>query len=289
MAEIRAQLATLFRSDKAKLLAQYSPIGLVAVVSGAIIGGAVGVPAFATAGLGLVLTSFATSVASTLLYDAVRPDADDDARTSALQKGLEDNDPRITALVADTLAALGPQLAGALSDARQPRLLPALTEGMQRSGGVLAEVAPQLGAALADPQTDWAALQQQITGLITSLDMSMEASGKARITGQKQRAENVTGRVVISVKASDEAVIKNGEQTVIGATGASKGTPTAHQPAPTPDDPQHLHKLLAANIARLQVRELQRAQYGIDVPPHVKTEIDDLRAEIERLRTQVGV
>ena len=289
MADLREKLAELLRGERAQTLAEDAPIALLALVSSSLIGVAVGAPAFAAAGLGMVLTSLATNVASTFLYEAVRPDTDEKQRRDAIRDGLQAEDPHLAALVADTLAAFGPQLASALADARQPTMLPALTDGMQKSGGVLAEVAPQLSAALARPDADWAALQQQMNGMITSLNMSVEASGKARITGQKLRAENVAGRVVMSVKASDEAVIENGEQTVIGAGGASNRVPTAHQPAPTPNDPQHLHKLLAANIARLQVRELQRAQYGIDVPPHVKTEIDDLRAEVGLLRTQLGV
>jgi hypothetical protein len=33
---------------------------------------------------------------------------------------------------------------------------------------------------------------------------------------------------------------------------------------------------------------LQAAQYGIDLPPHIATERDALRAEVERLRALVG-
>lgn len=289
MASLREKLAELLRSERAQTLAEEAPIALLALVSGSLIGVAIGAPAFAAAGLGMVLTSLATNVASTFLYEAVRPDTDDEKRRKAIRDGLQAEDPYLAALVADTLAAFGPQLASALADARQPTMLPALTVGMQESGGVLAELAPQLSVALADPQADWAALQQQMTGMITSLDMSVEASGDARITGQKQRAENVAGRTVMIVKASDRAVIENGEQTVIGAGGALKRTPTAHQPASTPGDPQHVHKLLATSIARLQVRELQKAQGGIDAPPHVTLEIEDLRVEVARLRAQLGL
>ena len=218
----------------------------------------------------------------------MRPGNDDDQRRKAIRKGLEDNDPQVTALVADTLATLGPQLAGALADAQQPTLLPALTEGMQKSGGVLAKVAPQLSAALADPHADWAALQQQVARIM-GVEMSMETTDDARMANQEQHVENAAGPVKLSMTATGKSVQEGNRQTVIGATGASTGTPTANQPPSTPGDPQHLHKLLATTIARLQVRELQQAQYGIDVPPQVKLEIDYLRAEVERLRTQVGV
>ena len=289
MADLRAKLAELLHSERAQTLAEDAPIALLALVSSSVIGVAIGAPTFAAAGLGMVLTSLATNIASTFIYEVMRPGSDDEQRRKAIRDGLQAKDPQVTALVADTLAALGPQLAGALSDARQPRLLPALTDGMQRSGGVLAEVAPQLSAALADPHADWAALQGQVAQRISSVEMSMETTDDARMSNQEQRVENAEGPVKLVMKADGKSVQGGNRQTVIGATGASKRTPTAHQPAPTPNDPQHLHKLLAANIARLQVRELQRAQYGIDVPPYVKLEIDDLRAEVGLLRTQLGV
>lgn len=54
-------------------------------------------------------------------------------------------------------------------------------------------------------------------------------------------------------------------------------------------DPQQLRTLLAATIARLDVRELQQAQYGIDAPPHIVTELESLRAEAARLRAKLGI
>lgn len=292
MPNVQDKLAALLRSEKVRTLAQYAPIGLVAVVSGGVIGIAVGAPAFATAGLGLVLTGLATNLTSSLLYDAVRPDADDDTRSIAIQRALETDDPRIKALVsmlvADSLTALGPQLAHSLADAQQSALLPALSDGMRRSGGVLAEVEPQLSAALADPQANWAALQQQVAQKISSLEMSIEAGDDTRVAENKMRAENVTGPVKMSINASGKAVVERNEQTAIGAGGAPASPPSQPSAPNTPSDPQHLRALLAATIARLEVRELQRAQFGIEAPPHVVTELGDLRAEVARLQQLVG-
>ena len=282
------KLAALLRSERAQTLAEEAPIALLALVSGGLIGVAVGIPAFAAAGLGMVLTNLATNMASTFLYEAVRPDTDDEHRRIALRDGLKAHDPQIAALVADTLAALGPQLAGALADVQKPKLLPALTAGMQQSGGVLAEVAPQLSAALADPQADWFALQQHVAQRITSVDMSMETSDEAQMRKQKQVVDNATGPVRLSMKASGKSVQEGNEQRVTGVGAATpSGTSTPNPTAST--EPQHLHALLATTIARLQVRELQQAQYGIDTPPHVTTERAQLQAEVTRLRAQLGL
>lgn len=68
--------------------------------------------------------------------------------------------------------------------------------------------------------------------------------------------------------------------------------PAAEQPLASGDtsaDTQQLQALLAATVARLGVRELQLAQYGIDAPPHVVTELESLRAEAARLRAKLGI
>lgn len=49
----------------------------------------------------------------------------------------------------------------------------------------------------------------------------------------------------------------------------------------------HLHKLLTETRQRLRVRELQTSRYGIDTPPHVQTEIDDLRTTIATYEQQI--
>lgn len=289
MATLRERLTDFMRSEKAQALAQYAPLGLLAAVSGSIIGAAVGAPAFAASGLGMALTGLATNLASATLYDAIRPDVDDDARGKAIQAALAARDPHVTALVADALAALGPQLALAL--AQRPSLLPALGDGMRQAGGVLAAVEPELRAALADPQADWGALQQQVARHITSVEVAAETSDEARMINQEQRVENAAGPVKLCARAGGRSVMEGGKQIVTGMAGApASGAPPRDRPPAAPgDDPRHLRTLLAATIARLEVRELQRAQYGIDAPPHVVTELEDLRAQVAWLRARLGM
>ena len=56
------------------------------------------------------------------------------------------------------------------------------------------------------------------------------------------------------------------------------------------DDEQHknLQDLLQASRRRLAVLELQRATFGLHAPPHVITEIDDLRAAIAHIETELN-
>lgn len=283
MPTVHERLTALLHSEQARTLAQFAPLGLLAVVSGSIMGVAVGAPAVATAGLGLVLTSLATNLVSSMLYDAVRPDADDDARGAAIQRGLAADDPQVQALVADLLLALGPQLAQALP----PAYRPALTQGMQQAGGRLAAIAPAISAALADPQADWAALQQRLAPRITGVEQVARARDNARLIDNRQEAVHSTGPISQVLDGSGASLIQGTTQIVTGAghlqaqTGGRGDVPGG--------DLQHQREVLAATIARLKVRELQRAQYGIEAPPHVVTELDDLRAEVARLRAALGV
>ena len=216
MADLREKLAAILRSERAQTLAEDAPIALLALVSSSLIGVVIDAPAFAAAGSGLVLTSLATNIASTFIYDVMRPGNDDEQRRKAIRKELEAKDPQASGLVADTLAALDPQLAGALADARQPTLLPALTKGIQRSGGVLAKVAPQLGAALANPHADWTPLQQQVVERVTTVEMSMETADDTRIANHEQRVENAVGPAKLVVEATGKSVQEGNRQTVIG-------------------------------------------------------------------------
>lgn len=47
---------------------------------------------------------------------------------------------------------------------------------------------------------------------------------------------------------------------------------------------EHLQELLMRHMSRLRVLELQGATFGVSVPPHVTTEIADIRAEIVRIQ-----
>ena len=51
---------------------------------------------------------------------------------------------------------------------------------------------------------------------------------------------------------------------------------------------QHLEDLLAEKKRRLRSREKQAARYGIDTPPHIESEIEDLKAEIADLEARLA-
>jgi hypothetical protein len=50
-----------------------------------------------------------------------------------------------------------------------------------------------------------------------------------------------------------------------------------------------LHNLLRTHQSRLRVLELQAAQFGINVPPQVVTEIDHIKAEIARISSELKI
>lgn len=54
-----------------------------------------------------------------------------------------------------------------------------------------------------------------------------------------------------------------------------------------PDDRKHLREILRAKERRLEVLELQQAQHGTQTPPHIVTEVADLRKEIAQLVAQL--
>ncbi len=52
--------------------------------------------------------------------------------------------------------------------------------------------------------------------------------------------------------------------------------------------PQHLQNVLAQKQRRLQFFEIQAARQGVQTPPHILAEIEDLQAEIASLRQQIA-
>jgi len=54
------------------------------------------------------------------------------------------------------------------------------------------------------------------------------------------------------------------------------------------DQRRHLTKVLQENRRRLFALEEQAAQFGLQTPSHIRTEIDDIHREITRLQTQLG-
>ncbi|HEX9372416.1 MAG TPA: hypothetical protein VF897_15485, partial [Roseiflexaceae bacterium] len=55
------------------------------------------------------------------------------------------------------------------------------------------------------------------------------------------------------------------------------------------EERQQLRELVREHQGRLHVLEQQQAKQGIHAPPHVITEIADIRAEIRRLEAQLGL
>jgi hypothetical protein len=51
---------------------------------------------------------------------------------------------------------------------------------------------------------------------------------------------------------------------------------------------QHLEKLILAHQRRLQALELQAASFGLLTPPHISTEIEDIRKEIAAIEAQLA-
>jgi len=57
----------------------------------------------------------------------------------------------------------------------------------------------------------------------------------------------------------------------------------------TDQQPQHLVELRQTYQRRLHVLELQAATFGLSAPPHVLTEIEDIREKIEAINEQLKV
>ena len=54
-------------------------------------------------------------------------------------------------------------------------------------------------------------------------------------------------------------------------------------PRPADTNPDHIRRLIDINTRRLRVLEEQAKRFGYNTPPHIQTEIEDIRADIARL------
>ena len=54
------------------------------------------------------------------------------------------------------------------------------------------------------------------------------------------------------------------------------------------NEAKHLRELIKAKKDRLHQLEVKEARYGLDVPPHISIEIEELRSEIRDLQTQLA-
>jgi hypothetical protein len=56
----------------------------------------------------------------------------------------------------------------------------------------------------------------------------------------------------------------------------------------TTADKEHLQKLIETKYRRSYVLKEQQARMGIDTPPHVITEMEDIEAELEKLKVELS-
>lgn len=283
MADLPAQLKSYLESPQTRTLASLAPLGIVAGAAGLIIGAAVATPAFAAAGLGLVLTSVAANIASALAYDLVKPDLDQGERELRIAQGLKARDPGVIRLVAEALADAGPDVARAIPDATRAELIDALKLGMHEPGGALAAIAPRYTSALSDPRTNWAALQSELWQTISTVSQTMEASAGGVISASHQEAPHAGRSVDQVIRATGPGSRVENSSQVVG-----RGSDVRPSPA-LPSASERLRELLTRHTQRLYQLEQHAAIKGIDTPPHVAIEIAEIRAEIGRIEKQLGV
>jgi hypothetical protein len=250
MADLPAQLKTYLASPQTRTLASLAPLGIVAGAAGLIIGAAVATPAFAAAGLGLVLTSVAANIASSLAYDLVKPALDDGDRTNMIAKGLQARDPGVIQLVAEALADAGPDVARAIPDVAQAKLRAELIDvfklGMQEPGGALAAIAPRYIGALSDPRTNWAALQSELWQTISAVSQTIEASAGGVVSASQQEAPDTGGPISQSISArGPNSRVENSRQVVVGGASRAARVPVGPRSAHLPSAPERLRELLA--------------------------------------------
>lgn len=283
MADLATRLKQFIDAPATRTAAAGAPLLLAAGAASAIIGAAVSTPGWAAAGLGMVLTSIATNIASSLAYDLLTPELPADERERLIARGLRQRDPAVIRMVAEALVAAGPALAEALPATLRAELAAALGEGMAEPGGALAAIAPQYAAGLGSASTDWAALGGELRATLARVSLSMEASSGGVISGSPQSAPHAGGDVKLSMRAvGPGSRIENSPQTLSGDANSSS-------PSPTPLGTRaHQERLLATYTQRLQLLEERAAREGLHTPPEIVIEIEVLRADIAALERQLG-
>jgi hypothetical protein len=292
MTDLNTRLRDFF---SARTLLKSTPLWVLAGGAGAVIGAAVGDPHWAQTGIGMVLASLGANVTSSIVYDLVKPDLDDEGREELIARGLEQRDPGVVRLVVEALMQAGPELAGALPDATRTKLVELLERGMHDSGGALAAIAPRYADALRNPPSDWRAPQAELRETITKVAQTMEAAEGGVISGGQMRAEHVGGPVEQVMRATGRGSrVENSSQMAVGGAGSGAGPGRAGAGkrdtarAGTPSDCEHIRRLLASHTRRLHELENRAATEGIRTPPEVTTEMEDIRAEIARLQRLLG-
>ena len=227
-------------------LAEAIPLGVLAGASAATIAAVIGMPAFTTSGLGVILGGLAVNVTSALIDNILNATSDRERR-KLIQQGLQAGDPQVQTLVAGAMVYAGPDVAGALPLADRTDLVAALEQGMREAGGPLAAIAPRYAAALCAPNADWAALQGTLGRELATL--TQEAVAEETISDFHQKAHTVEGTVRQGQQAKN---ITGGSQVATGVRKPRDPAPpapsaSAPQPTPPPEDRAPLPATLSAD------------------------------------------
>jgi hypothetical protein len=100
--------------------------------------------------------------------------------------------------------------------------------------------------------------------------------------------KGLLGRLLGLVKR--DAAGKYGEFAGKLARGVEIGPPAGPvEPAdPGSSESEQLRALIKANMRQLHELQLQEATYGLATPPHIKIQIEDLEAKIDRLKNELA-
>ena len=220
-------------------LAQAAPLGILAGASAAVIAAVIGMPAFATSGLGLIFGGLAVNFTSSLIDKIVHAGGERE-RTRLIAQGLAASDPDVQALVAGALTHAGPAVAAALPAADRDELIVVFEQAMRASGGPLTAIAARYGAALRSPGADWHALRAELHAELATVTQIIR--GETLVEGATQHVKDVDGTAKQLIEAE---AVRNVAQVAIGVRGsrhpAPPPAPPAAPPAPSPDGDRARH------------------------------------------------
>ncbi|NTU80758.1 MAG: CHAT domain-containing protein [Chloroflexales bacterium] len=239
MADLLQRLKDYLAAPSTLDLAEAAPLGVLAGASAATIAAIIGMPAFATTGLGAILGGLAVNFTSSLI-DKILTAAGERERRKLIQQGLEGHDRDVQTLVAGAMVFAGPEVATAIPDTDRAELVAALEGAMRKAGGTLAAIAAPYGAALRDPAADWGAVQAALRQEAATLRQIAEVGAEGRIENFRQRSENTEGSVDQILRAGRGGVISGGSQEAIGTHKSAPPAPVTPPVAPpehTPDPP----------------------------------------------------
>ena len=109
-----------------------------------------------------------------------------------------------------------------------------------------------------------------------------QAMGILPPPGNRTHTQNISGNAQVGVAVAGDV---HGGITLNQPQGDVVQNKVVNYGAPRPADtnPDHLRRLIDINTRRLRVLEEQAGRFGYNTPPHIQTEIEDVRAEIARL------